>query len=342
MRIVDSHFHWWPRSVFEAVCKRSGHPRAVRNARGGYTYWRKDGEAPIYDLGPEWFDLDAQLAHMDTLGFEVDVVCSIGPFAAHFSDIPPEEGREMAMMWNEEMAGAQRRHPDRLWASGAIPLSDPRIAVEVLEHAMGELDLIGVNMPGSVGDHGRIDDPALEPFYERAEALGATLFVHPTDTMFRDSLEGYDGALYLSLGRVIDVSVAAYRLVLSGIMERHPGLKIYMSHTGGALPYQSGRMDKNSRKANLPLPPSTYLKRMYTDTVSPHTAGIRFAVEYYGVDHVMYGSDYPCWTPATALELFHEIGLSIEDQEKILNLNARRVLNLKDRGATAGSRIAAA
>src|ERR1700748_1154383 len=99
-----------------------------------------------------------------------------------------------------------------------------------------------------------------------------------------------------------------------------------MSHHGGALPYQAGRMDKNSRKAKLPQPPSTYIRRMYTDTVSPHAPGIRFAVEYYG-------GDYPCWTPATALELFHEIGLSPEDQEKILNLNARRVLNLKDRRA---------
>ena len=268
---------------------------------------------------------------MDTLGFEVDVVCSIGPFAGHFSDLPPEEGREAALMWNEEMARAQRLHPDRLWASGAVPLTDTAIAIDVLEHAMGELDLIGVNLPGTAGGDRRIDDPALEPFYARAEELGAMLFVHPTDMLFRESLEGYDGALYLSLGRVIDVSVTAYRLVLSGIMERYPDLKIYMSHTGGALPYQSGRMDKNSRKAQLPQPPSTYLRRMYTDTVSPHMLGIKFAVEYYGVDHVMYGSDYPCWNPATALKLLDEIGLDAADAEKVMNGNARRVMNLKPR-----------
>ena len=68
--------------------------------------------------------------------------------------------------------------------------------------------------------------------------------------------DGYDGALHLSLGRVIEVSVAAMRLVLSGTMERHPDLKIVMSHTGGALPYQSGRMDKNSKAAKLPKPVS--------------------------------------------------------------------------------------
>ena len=120
------------------------------------------------------------------------------------------------------------------------------------------------------------------------------------------------------------------RLVLSGTMERHPNLKIVMSHTGGALPYQSGRMDKNTPRAKLPRPASTYLKWMFTDTVSPHAAGLKFAIEYYGIDHVMYGTDYPCWDPATALALLNEVGLSKEDQEKLFYSNARRILGLRD------------
>ena len=72
------------------------------------------------------------------------------------------------------------------------------------------------------------------------------LFLHPTDAVFADMLsDGYGGALAPSLGRVVEVSVAAMRLIFSGIMERHPNLKLVMSHTGGALPYQAGRMDKN-------------------------------------------------------------------------------------------------
>ena len=103
-----------------------------------------------------------------------------------------------------------------------------------------------------------------------------------------------------------------------------------MSHTGGALPYQSGRMDKNGKAAKLPKPPSTYIKRMYTDTVSPHSAGMKFAIDYYGIDHVMYGSDYPCWDPATALALIDEIGLTDADKEKLFYRNARRILGLTD------------
>jgi aminocarboxymuconate-semialdehyde decarboxylase len=120
------------------------------------------------------------------------------------------------------------------------------------------------------------------------------------------------------------------------MMERHPKLKIVMSHTGGALPYQSGRMDKNSKKAGLPKPVSTYMKRMFTDTVSPHSAGMKFAIEYYGIDHVMYGTDYPCWDPKETLRLLDEVPLSAEDKQKLFYDNARRILNLRDRSVPAG------
>jgi aminocarboxymuconate-semialdehyde decarboxylase len=331
MRIVDAHFHWWPRSVFDELCGRTTYPRAERNGKGGYTYWRRrEGSSARFDLGAEWFDLDRQLAHMDGLGHRVDVVCSPGPFAVHFSDLPAAEGRAAARLWNEEMAAAQRRYAGRVWATGVVPLVDAALALDVLEHAVTELGLVGVSIPGSIGSDPRIDAERLEPFYARVEQLDVPLFLHPTDALFVDVLDGYDGALYLSLGRVVDVSVAAYRLVLSGIMERHPKLKVFMSHTGGALPYQAGRLDKNSRAARLPRPPSTYLKRMYTDTVSPHALGVKFAAEYYGVDRILYGSDYPCWNPAAALEVLAGAGLSEEDQARILGANARRFFGLRD------------
>jgi aminocarboxymuconate-semialdehyde decarboxylase len=132
------------------------------------------------------------------------------------------------------------------------------------------------------------------------------------------------------MGRVVEVTVAACRLILSGVMERHPNLKIVMSHTGGSLPYQSGRMDKNSGAAKLPRPPSEYIKRMYTDTVTPHAMGMKFAIEYYGLDHVMYGTDYPCWDPATCLRLLEELDLDAAQKQALFYDNARRILKLTD------------
>ncbi|MGD0026927.1 MAG: amidohydrolase family protein [Xanthobacteraceae bacterium] len=334
MHIIDSHFHWWPRSIFDKLCKRKNFPKAKVNQRGGYDYTRRQGSGAHLNSWAEWFDLDKQLEYMDSLGHEVDVVSSIGPFSVAFSDMPLAEGRDYALMWNEEMAGAQKKYPGRLWASAAVPLQDTRTAIEVVDDAVNRLGLMGVNLPGSVGSDARIDAERLEPFYAHVESLGLPLFLHPTDVIFQDALDGYDGALHLSLGRVIEVSVAAMRLILSGMMERHPNLKIVMSHTGGALPYQAGRMDKNSKAAKLPRPVQDYMKRMYTDTVSPHAAGMKFAIDYYGIDHVMYGTDYPCWDPAACLKLLDEVELSDADKHKLFYTNARRILGLKDPAPT--------
>jgi aminocarboxymuconate-semialdehyde decarboxylase len=342
MHIIDSHFHWWPRSVSERFCKRKTYPRAHVNDKGGYTYLRQDGADYVLSSWTEWFDLDKQLEHMDGLGHQVDVVCSIGPFSVFFSDLPAEEGRDAAIHWNEEMAGAQRKYPGRLWASAAVPLVDTRIAIEVLDDAVDRLGLMGVNLPGSVGEDARIDAERLQPFYAHCAKLGLPMFLHPTDVIFQDMLDGYDGALHLSLGRVIEVSTAAMRLILSGTMERHPNLKVVMSHTGGALPYQSGRMDKNTKAAKLPRPVSHYIKRMFTDTVSPHTAGIKFAIDYYGIDNVMYGSDYPCWEPAEALDLIAKIDLSEADKHKLFVGNVRRIFNLREPAAASAPQKAPA
>ncbi|WJR69128.1 amidohydrolase family protein [Neorhizobium sp. CSC1952] len=329
MKIIDSHFHWWPRSIFEPLLKREGFPRAVVNARGGYTYHGADGRRGTVASWKEWFDLDEQLGYMDSLGHDISVVCSIGPLSVYFSELPVEEGRDAALAWNEEMAWAQRRYPGRVWASAAIPLVDTKVAIDVLDDAVNRLGLMGVNLPGSVGKEGMIDDERLEPFYSRVEELGLPVFLHPTDAVFADLLQGYNDALHLSLGRVMEVSAAASRLILSGMLERHPGLKIVMSHTGGALPYQSGRMDKNSKTAGLPKPVSHYLHRMFTDTVSPHSAGMRFAIEYFGADNVMYGTDYPCWDPAVCLKLLDEIEMTPAVKQKIFHDNAIRILGLK-------------
>jgi aminocarboxymuconate-semialdehyde decarboxylase len=328
MDIVESHFHWWPRQIFEDLCSRTGYPRAERDGKGGYRYYRAEGCTYVLPVWEDWFDLDAQFQYMDTLGHHVSAVGSIGPFSVHFSDLPAEEGRDAAIQWNEAQAEQVRLHPGRFWATAAVPFVDTQIALDVIDDAVGRLGLIGINIPGSVGDDPDIAAPRLEPIYARMEELGLPVFLHPTDALFADPLEGYGGALHRSVGRVMEASVATARLIFSGIMERHPNLKVVVSHTGGALPYQAGRLDKNGTGAKLPELPSTYLKRMYTDMVSPHTAGMRFAIEYFGADHVMYGTDYPCWDPKAALKLFEAIDLSAHDKELIMNGNIRRVMKL--------------
>ncbi|MCC6889589.1 MAG: amidohydrolase family protein [Hyphomicrobiales bacterium] len=339
MHIIDSHFHWRPISLLDEACKSKGYPRAERDGQGGYIWKIREGyEVKVRNNHPAWAPLDAMLAHMDGLGHDVDVVCTIGPLSVYFSELEPEAGRDAAMLWNEEMAKAQRAWPGRFWGTAAVPLKDTRIAIDVLDHAIGKLGLFGANLPGSVGIDPNIDAQRLWPFYKRAEELGIPLFLHPTDAIFEEMLAGYNDTLHFSLGRVIEVSVGAARLILSGLLDHCPTLRIVVSHTGGALPYQSGRMDKNTKQAKLPHAASDYIKRMYTDTVSPHAAGIKFALEYYGIDNVMYGSDYPCWEPAEALRLIEQIELSEADKHKLFVANVQRIFNLPTHAKTAGKR----
>jgi len=94
------------------------------------------------------------------------------------------------------------------------------------------------------------------------------------------------------------------------------------------LPYQAGRIDKNARIKGLPEPPSTYLRRTYVDTVCPQELTIRTAVEFYGADHVMYGTDYPCWSPKAAAAVIDGARLTGTDTDKVLRDNAAAVLGI--------------
>jgi aminocarboxymuconate-semialdehyde decarboxylase len=314
MRVIDAHFHWYPRPVLEELCARL--------------------EIPFY-LKSVWYDLDGQLEHMDRTGRDIDVIASAGIWSERFCELPADAGEDLATAYNEAMAKAQKEHAGRMWTTAVVPLQDTDAAIRVLDHAITDLNLVGVALPSAVGAIGsghKVDDPRLEPFYDRVEQLGVPLLLHPTDATFKPLLSGYEGALHGSLGRVVDLSVTAFRLVLSGILQRHPAMKVFMSHTGGALPYQAGRMDKNASISTLDEAPSAYLKRMYTDTVSPHSMGIEFAVEFYGPDQVCYGSDYPCWNPEAAFEVLDAARLPDEVREAIYTSNARSFFGLAEEG----------
>ena len=158
MHIIDSHFHWWPRSIFDKLCKRTEFPKARVNKRGGYDYMRRQRRAAsISTPGPS-----GSISTSSSNTWTASATASTwsarsGRSRSSFSDMPVEEGRDYAIMWNEEMAGAQKKYPGRLWASAAVPLQDTRVAIEVLDDAVNRLGLMGVNLPGSVGADARID-----------------------------------------------------------------------------------------------------------------------------------------------------------------------------------------
>ncbi|HEV7979206.1 amidohydrolase family protein [Amycolatopsis sp.] len=326
MRVVDSHFHWFPRSHFETMANRSGQPRTER-VGDGYKYYFNNGNNFI-PLPAVWFDLDAGFAVADSAtGPDTVVVCTTGVLAGLLDQMPMREAVDEAFAYNEEIAKAQRTHQGRFFGTAAVPLQDTAQALAVLDHAIGDLDLRGVNLPAMTGEE-QIDVERLEPFYTRVAELGVPLIIHPTDIAFGEVLTGYADGLQRSIGRLLDSSVTVLRLVFSGIMERHPGLKIVQTHAGGLLPYQAGRIDKNARIEGLPRPPSEYLKRIFVDTVAPQELTIRTAVDFYGPDKILYGTDHPCWSPHAARDVIVEAGLSEEDRTRVMSTNAEAAFDL--------------
>jgi aminocarboxymuconate-semialdehyde decarboxylase len=326
MRVVDSHYHWYPRPHFEKLAALADYPRAVRDG-DGYKYYFNNGRSYI-PIPAVWFDLDAGLAVCDATGHDVTVVGTTGVLAGMLDQAPLADAVALAADYNEQLAAAQRAYPGRFFGTAAIPLTDTREAVALLDHAVTDLGLIGVNLPPVTSGAESVDAARLEPFYDRVEELGVPLIVHPTDLVLDEVLAGYDTGIQRSLGRLIDSSVTVLRLIFSGIMERHPGLKVMHTHGGGVLPYQAGRIDKNARIKGLPEPPSSYLRRTYVDTVCPQELTVRTAVEFYGAGHVMYGTDYPCWSPRDAVAVIDGAGLSAADRVKVLRGNAASLLGV--------------
>lgn len=325
MRTVDTHFHWFPRSHFEYMAARTDYPRTER-VGDGYRYYYNSGRN-FLPLPAVWYDLDAGLAaSAEATGEETVVVCTTGVLSGLLDQMPTTEAIDCAVAYNEEIAKAQRTHRDRFFGTAAIPLQDTEQALAVLDHAIGELDLRAVNLP-PVAAADAIDAARLDSFYARVSELGVPLIVHPTDLVFGEELADYDHALQRTIGRLLDSSVTVLRLIFGGIMDRHPQLKVIQTHGGGLLPYQAGRIDKNARRP-LAHQPSHYLKQTFVDTVTPQALTVRTALEFYGHDHVLYGTDYPCWSPEAAAGVIEEAQLDAEVLEKMSSSNAAAVLDL--------------
>lgn len=325
MRAIDTHFHWYPRSFMERIGDTPGYPRSERVA-DGYRYYYNGGKLSM-DLPAVWFDLERGLADSAAAVSDVTVICTTGVVAGLLDQLPVGQAASIAREYNEQLAAAQAKYPGRFYGTANIPLNDTSQAIAMVDEAVKEFGLVAVNLAAVTSD-GFTDSPRLDDFYSRVEELDVPLIIHPSDTAFGEMLSDYDNALQLTIGRLFDTSIVVLRLIFSGILDRHPDLKIVQTHGGGLLPYQAGRFDKNTRVAGLAAKPSEYLKRMYVDTVCPAELTVETSVKFYGDRHVMYGTDYPCWRPAAAIGVVENAGLSATQRELILHSNAESVFRL--------------
>jgi aminocarboxymuconate-semialdehyde decarboxylase len=320
--VIDAHSHVAPAELIEAVAKVRPGPE-VEDLRSR----------------PYLYDWDARIRYMDEHGVDVQVLVPARP--PMWLGMEPDQVHELARLANDAIAAAVARHPDRFVGVAVLPMVDETMLAE-LERARTELGLRGVQIYSNV-DGEPIDAEPMWSLYEVAAAHDLPIWIHPQhgpthEWMNRDLV---NRLFYWPF----ETSAAMARLVFGGVLERFPTLKIVTHHLGGMVPFYAARIASFSRMVEqfvvtgLTTSSAAFagdvegrFRRFYADTaVSGSRIALRCGVDFFGADHVLFGTDFPFEgerVPAEILRSVRELDVPEEDRAAILGGNAARLLRL--------------
>ncbi len=283
----------------------------------------------LTDLG------ENRIADMDATGIDRQLLLITAPAVQAFRD--PAEALDVAISSNDEVAEACRKYPDRFSALAAVPPQDPAAAAKEIDRAMNRLGLNGVVINSHT--HGEyLDDPKFWSIFEAAEALDAAIYIHPQspppNMVTEFAKRGLEGAV---MGFQVDVAMHTVALILSGVFDRFPKLKLVIGHGGEGLPFWLFRLDYQqkvileNRGYKLKHPISEYLKRNVFMTTSGMgwEPAILFCQQVMGVDNILYAMDYPYEFNSEEVIATDNLPISDADKLKLYQTNAERVFNLK-------------
>lgn len=290
--VTDVHAHCLVAEV-EAVV--AGDPRLAAHQdlearRNGAPSLAVSGEM-VRSRIPLLTSVDARLAAMDAAGVDVQVV-SPSPAQYHYW-ADPDLATTIARAANRGVAALVAEEPARLRGLGLVPLQHPDLLTGALDDALA-LGLAGVEI-GSHAPGVELSDARLDPFWARAADTGAVVFLHPFGCTLDERLDRF----YLSntVGQPVENAVALSHLVFSGVLDRHPQLLVVAAHGGGYLPTHLGRSDHawqvRPDARGCAGTPSSYLRRIWFDSLVHTPEALRALVAAVGADRVVLGSDYP-------------------------------------------------
>jgi aminocarboxymuconate-semialdehyde decarboxylase len=296
MQIVDTHTHFIPMEVVELLRHGEGPP--------DLSLAESDGGVPLivhenglrYPVFPLFHDAGAKLEQMDRDGIDVSLISLSPSLFLYWAD--PRDTARVHRVINDAGAKLAAQGGGRLAAMATVPLNDPPAAARELERARSELGLVGVEIGASVGET-MLDDPSLDPFFAAAERLEMPILVHPYMTMIAapgPDLAGFH--LANVIGNPMETFVAASRLIVGGVLDRHPGLRVQLVHAGGAFPFQLGRLDhayevRSETKSIAQRPPSSYLEHFRFDTIAFDPRALDFLIKLVGPERILFGTDVP-------------------------------------------------
>ena len=288
------------------------------------------GKRQVADRTPVMVETDQRLKDLDAMGLDMQLVMC--PPAQCYYGVPVEVSVKAAQLVNDGIAEYVARKPDRFVALGSVPMPDGHEAAKELERGMKSHGFKGAQILTNVAGK-EISDPAFEPFWKKAEELGAVILLHPNG--FTEANRFHRFYFTNVIGNPLDTTVALHHLIFDGVLERYPNLKVITVHGGGYLGAYSARIDhawgaRSDAQGGLPKLPTSYLKKLYFDTVVFSDHQLRALVDTYGADHVVLGTDYP-YDMAEYDPVGHVVdtaGLDDTARAKIVGGNAQKLLGL--------------
>lgn len=278
--------------------------------------------------GPD-AELDTRLRLMDRAGVDIQVL-SAAPQLPYADD--EDRATAAAQFVNDEYTAVVDAHRDRFLAFAATPLPHIDASLAELSRALDELGMVGMTMNASVANRA-IVDPDFEPIFAELNRRSTVLYLHPSGNSACSPLVSEHHLTWM-VGAPFEDTVAAMQLITSGTLDRYPRIRIVNSHLGGALPMLTRRADDHVawEAPDTPEPPSTAARRMWYDTVSHcHAPALRCAIDTFGADRIVLGTDFPYENDETFVRAVDYIAetASTEDTRKILETNAMQLFDIE-------------
>jgi len=318
-------------AALNAHCETDDQSLDMKLVRGIYG---DDGDrGAIVDRLIDWEH--ERIAEMDRNGVDMHLLSLTAPGVQMFD---ADKGTDLARLANDRMAEIVRRRPDRFAGLGTFAPQDPRRAALEIERCAGELKLNGLVINSHTNDR-YYDDPFFFPMFEAIEASGLALYIHPRAPSkqmagaFGDY--GMDTALW---GYGIETSTNAVRMILSGLFDRFPRLKIVLGHMGEGIPFWLWRLDYMHQRSamarglapRVQLKVSEYFRRNFAITTSgvESHAALRYSVEVLGPENVMWAIDYPYQPTTPAVQFMRTAPLPEDVKAMVAGGNAARIFRI--------------
>ncbi len=317
VEVIALEEHYWDREVASHFTERGIEMRDPRL------------QERLFDLG------ELRLREMDEAGIDFQVLSHGAP---SLQRMDAEVAVPLAKKANDHLHEVVLRNKDRFAAFAQLPTADPKAAADELERAVTRLGFKGAMLHGLTRQGEFLDLKKFWPIYERAQALDVPIYLHPAvphraviDAYYRDYLEQFPGLMTAAWGFTVETATQGIRLVLSGVFDTYPGLKVILGHLGESLPFSAWRIDMAlSRPGNT--------RSAFRDTFRSHfwittsgnfsTPALLCSMLEMGADRILFSVDYPFVPNPPGVKWLREAPIAPEDRGKIFSGNARRLLKL--------------